>query len=114
MTRRWEMIAHVATVEGTNAQLDQFVGILREEVAPVLRTRRGFAQSITLIDRDAGRGLLITLWESRAAADASSEQWRKEQATQGASSQVGLRRTAQWYEVAAITGPAERTEIDQS
>jgi heme-degrading monooxygenase HmoA len=96
------MIAHVATLEGTPEQLREFVARLSSEVSPVIATRPGFIESIALVDATGG-GMLITLWESQAAADASAEQWRKEGATTGVSERVGLRRQAQWYELALVT-----------
>ena len=100
------MIAHVATVDGTADQVDRFISRVNTDVAPMIQTRKGFIESIALVDRDAGRGLLVTLWESRMAAAASDEQSKREGATQGVSASVGLHRTAQWYEVAAMTKAA--------
>lgn len=99
------MIAHVATLQGTVAQFDDFSRKMRREIAPTLRSRTGFIESIVLVDNDAGRALLITLWESRTAVERSNEEWQREGATHGASAEVGLRRTAAWYEVADIVRP---------
>lgn len=101
------MIAHVATVDGTEEQLDQFMEILKTGVSPVVRERPGYIEGIALVDRASGRGLLVTLWKDKASADASSQRWREEGATRGTSETVGLRRSAQWYEVALRTLPSQ-------
>lgn len=97
------MEAHVATVEGTIDQLDDFVAKLTEKVGTVLSKRPGFVESLALIDRDLGRGLLLTIWESRKAAEASNDQYRRDGVTLGVSAEVGLRRSVQWYDVVSVT-----------
>lgn len=99
------MIAHVAELRGSAEQLDDFMARITRDISPVLGTREGFIQSLALIDRTEGRGLLITVWKDRAAVDASTEQWRRDGATQGVSASVGLERVAHWYEVAAVAHP---------
>jgi hypothetical protein len=84
-------------------ELDELVRILRDAIHPVLRQRAGFQESIVLVDRRRRHGLMVTLWESREAAEASEEQFRASGATTGASAEAGLARTAQWYEVALVT-----------
>jgi len=59
------MIAHVAEFIGQPDQLEN-VGMkgFHERVVPVLRAQPGFAGCLTLLDRENGKMLGVTLWDS--------------------------------------------------
>lgn len=65
------MYARVNTFEGTVERFEEAEEFLREVVIPASRLAPGFAGMLSLIDRDTGRSLGITLWETREALDSS-------------------------------------------
>lgn len=93
------IMAHVAHLEGSPEQIAEFVRMLTQSVHPVLQTREGFVEAITLVDPHAGRAIAIALWESKDAARKSNDEFIREGRDRGASEIAGLRREAMWYEV---------------
>ena len=72
---------------------------VREEVMPRMQGQSGFKGFYQLIDRQSGRALGISLWESREAMEATAEmarQMRSGAVGRGAS----VEPTAEEYEVA--------------
>jgi hypothetical protein len=55
---------------GTTPELrEQMDRIVREELLPALAVEPGFAGTLNLVDRETGKALMLTLWETRAAAE---------------------------------------------
>ena len=67
------MYARVSTFEGPPEQLDELLRHAREQVLPGARQEEGFKGMIALGDRQSGKTLGITFWESEEAMRASEE-----------------------------------------
>jgi heme-degrading monooxygenase HmoA len=74
------MFARVATYSGDAEELVRGFEAARSELERI----DGFSQAYFLVDRDSGKALTMTLWESQQALDASADQAHKlrTQATQ--------------------------------
>ncbi|HEY5878586.1 MAG TPA: hypothetical protein VIU11_06740 [Nakamurella sp.] len=75
------MIAHVVEFHGQSDQLE-VIGMkgFHERVVPVLRAQPGFAGCLTLLNREHGKMLGVTLWdteENGRLAGARLEQERR-------------------------------------
>jgi heme-degrading monooxygenase HmoA len=97
------MHARVTIVEGQPDRLEEGIRTFRERTLPLIQGRAGFGGAHLLVDRQQGRALAISLWESEGAMqqteDAIARQ--REQAAQqmGASAPMVER-----YEVAFADG----------
>ena len=91
------MFARVGTWQGSAEELERWIVRGREQVKPAIRQDPGLTAVYWLVDREAGKGMIVTLWESREAM-AASEQARA--ARQGAmSTATGATVTTDRYEV---------------
>lgn len=71
------MFARVTTLEGGDpAKLEESIRFAQEQILPRARQMSGWKGVISLADRSTGDGLLITLWDSEEAMNASAEQAR--------------------------------------
>ena len=70
------MFARIGTWDGTPEQLERWMATARERVKPSVVRQPGLAAAYWLVDREAGKGLTITIWESEEAMHAS-EQFRE-------------------------------------
>jgi heme-degrading monooxygenase HmoA len=91
------MHARIGIWQGSPEDLERWIARARAEVKPSLREDPGFHAAYWLVDRGRGRGLIVTLWESEAAMQASEEARRRRQAAMGAA--TGARVTTERYEV---------------
>ena len=104
------MFARVTTYEGPPDQLDQGISHSRERILPAVRNVAGFSGVLFLADRETGKALTITLWESEKAMRDSEEEagrFRQESAEAAGETIAGVER----YEVAilevSLTGGGE-------
>ena len=67
------MYARVSTLEGSPEQLDEGVRFLREEILPTGKEDPGFKGLIALGDRNSGKALSITFWESEEEMRATEQ-----------------------------------------
>ncbi len=67
------MYARISTLEGSPEQIDEGLRYVRENVLPQLQQQDGFKGMAALADRQTGRTLGITFWESEEALRASEE-----------------------------------------
>jgi heme-degrading monooxygenase HmoA len=67
------MFARVSTYEGRPEQLDEMHHEGVEHVLPALAMQDGFSGGLVLADRQSGKVLAVTLWESEQAMDATEE-----------------------------------------
>ena len=67
------MFARVSTYEGHPEQLDEMHHEGVEHVLPALEMQDGFSGGLVLADRQSGKVLAVTLWESEQAMDATEE-----------------------------------------
>ncbi len=92
------MYARVSIFEGSPDQIDEALRQVREVVLPQAKQDEGFKGMIALGDRQSGKTLGITLWESEEAMRASEEaanQLRSETAEASGEELAGVER----YEV---------------
>ena len=64
------MYARVITSQLAAGKTDEAVNIWQQSVTPLLKDRPGFKGAYLLGDRNTGRGVTITLWETVADATA--------------------------------------------
>ena len=99
------MFARVTTLQVPSDRIEASARFGREQALPAMQGRPGFKGMYYLIDREHGRGLGITLWETEEDLLATEEQARQLRATaveRGASAPP----TAQVYEVSFQAGEA--------
>ena len=92
------MHARVSILEGSPDKIDEGLREVRERVVPQAKQLDGFKGMIALGDRQSGKLLGITFWESEEAMRASEEgasQLREESAEAGGGTVAGVER----YEV---------------
>lgn len=68
--KRGKMYARVITSQLQLGTTDEAVRIWQESATPLLKGRPGFKGAFLLGDRNTGRGVTITLWETEADATA--------------------------------------------
>jgi hypothetical protein len=71
------MFARIGTWQGSSEELDRWIARSREQVKPRIADDPGLVAAYWLVDRSAGKGLIVTLWQSEMAMRAS-EQARQE------------------------------------
>jgi heme-degrading monooxygenase HmoA len=64
------MYARVFTSHLVAGKGDEAVALWRDKVAPIAKRSRGFKGAYLIGDSATGKGLTITLWESKEDADA--------------------------------------------
>ena len=67
------MYARISTFEGSPENIDDELRRVRENVLPQLRQQEGFEGMVALADRQSGKTLGISFWESEEALEASEE-----------------------------------------
>jgi len=84
--------------EGAPDQIDEMLRQAQEQVVPQAKQQEGFKGMMALADRQSGKTLGITFWESEEAMRASEEEanrLREESAEAGGETIAGVER----YEV---------------
>lgn len=97
--------ARVSRLEGDPGKIDEATQRAVQDILPRVRQLPGFQGAIAMVDRDKGRTLLVTLWESAEKMRSSEEQadkLRQESAEAGRGRVVGVER----YEVMYAKLPA--------
>jgi heme-degrading monooxygenase HmoA len=93
------VFARVSTFTGTTDEVDEAIRQVRENVLPRVEQLDGYMGAYFLVDRQNGKSLSVTLWESEEAMRASEEaanSLRSEVADALGTQMVGVER----YEVA--------------
>ncbi len=67
------MFARVSTFQGSPERVDEGIKIAEEQALPAAKALEGFKGMLMLVDRDAGKSIAVTLWESEEAMNASVE-----------------------------------------
>ncbi len=99
------MFARMSTLEGPPDQVDEGLRYVREQVLPLLQQQDGFTGFIALADRQSGKVIGVSLWESEQAMQASEEvadRTRRESAETMSGTVAGVER----YEVALFEVPS--------
>jgi len=68
------VFARVSTYRGDPGQIDGGLNYARENIVPRVQQVDGFEGVYYLVDRESGKALSITLWESEEALRASEEE----------------------------------------
>jgi len=68
------MHARVSTLQGSTDQIDEGIDRIRDMTVPAVKEVDGFKGILSLIDRQTGKSLTVTLWESEGALQASEEE----------------------------------------
>ena len=92
------MHARVSTFEGSPDLIDEMLRQVREQVLPQAKQPEGFKGMIALGDRQSGKTLGITFWESEddmRASEEAANRLRSESAEAGGQTIAGVER----YEV---------------
>jgi heme-degrading monooxygenase HmoA len=96
------MFARVSTFQGPPDQTAEGIRLAREQILPAARLMDGFKGIYLLFDRESGKSLSVTLWETEADMQASEEaagQVRAQSAETSGDKIVNVER----YEVALQT-----------
>ncbi len=99
------MHARVTTMEGTSERLDEGLRQIREDVVPQLQQQDGFKGFVVFDNRQSGKLIGFSLWESEQAMRASEEvadRTRRESAGVMDDTIAGVER----YEVALFEVPS--------
>lgn len=67
------MYGRITFLEGSSEQIDAGTEYVRGTILPAARELDGFRGILSLSDRESGKGLTITLWETEEAMRASEE-----------------------------------------
>jgi heme-degrading monooxygenase HmoA len=97
--------ARISTFEGSPEHIDEGLRQARESVLPQLQQQGGFEGLVALADRQSGKTLGITFWESEEALKASEEaadRLREESAEAMSDTIAGVER----YEVGLFEVPS--------
>ena len=93
------MFARVSTFTGTTDEIDKAIREVQQNVLPRTEQLDGYKGAYFLVDRENGKSLAVTLWESEEAMRASEDaanSLRSEIADALGTQMVGVER----YEVA--------------
>ncbi len=74
------MYARVTTVYVRLDLIDKAIDIYRESIIPAARLQNGFQSGTLLVDRESGKALSITIWDSKEDIKANEDnQYYQEQ-----------------------------------
>lgn len=82
---------------GTAEELEQWIARGREQVKPSILQDAGLRAAYWLADRKAGKGMIVTIWESEDAMNASEVARLKRQ--MGMATATGAKVSTDRYEV---------------
>ena len=91
------MFARIGTWHGSPEALENWVAHAGEVVKPKVQQHPGLEAAYWLVDREGGKGLTITFWESEEAMDAT-EAFRSQSQVQ-TSDTTGAEVTTERFEV---------------
>lgn len=91
------MFARAGTWQGSPDELEGWIARAREQVRPSLQRDPGLTSAYWLVDREGGKGLIVTIGESEEAMRASEQARARRQAA--ASAATGAPVTTDRYEV---------------
>jgi len=91
------MFARLGAWQGSPEELERWIERGREHVKPSIRQDAGLKAAYWLVDRESGKALIVTFWESEEAMRASEEARRRRQAATSAA--TGAQVTTERYEI---------------
>jgi heme-degrading monooxygenase HmoA len=63
-------------IRGSVERIDEMVEFARQQALPATKTQRGWRSMLVLVNRQNGRGLLLSIWDSAANREASEAAMR--------------------------------------
>jgi heme-degrading monooxygenase HmoA len=93
------MYARVTTFHMDPSKLEEALDISRASILPVMKQQQGFKGVFTLVDRQAGKTLSITLWETEADVQAGASSGYLQGALAKLAPLVSAAPTVETYEV---------------
>jgi heme-degrading monooxygenase HmoA len=99
------MHARMSILEGPADQVDEGMRHVREQVLPLIQQQDGFKGFVALSDRQSGKVIGVSFWESEQAMQASEEvgnRTRSDSAEAGGATVVSVGR----YEVGLFEVPS--------
>ena len=91
------MFARIGTWQGSPDELERWISRAREQVKPSVQQDSGLKAAYWLVDRQGGKGLIVTIWESEEEMRSSEQARARRQAATSAA--TGARVTTDRYEV---------------
>ncbi len=91
------MFARIGTWQGSPDELERWISRAREHVKPNVQQDPGLKAAYWLVDREGGRGQIITIWESAEAMRASETSRAQRQTATSAA--TGAQVATDRYEV---------------
>ena len=67
------MFARVTMVQGKVDKLDESIKIYEDSIITAAKSQKGFQGAYLLTDRNTGKGISCTLWDSEEDADANEQ-----------------------------------------
>lgn len=67
------MFARVTTAYIRQEMIDKFISIFEKSILPAAKSQKGYVGAELLLDRETGKGSVITYWETEADAIANEE-----------------------------------------
>jgi len=67
------MFARLTIVQMKTDKLDETIKIFEDSVVPAAKSQKGFQGAYLLTDRNTGKGISCTLWDSEEDADANEQ-----------------------------------------
>ncbi len=67
------MQARISTIEGDAGKLDDAVKVINEKILPSLKELKGFTAANFMVDRAAGKLVVVAFYEDEAALEGSVE-----------------------------------------
>jgi heme-degrading monooxygenase HmoA len=67
------MQARMSTIEGDAGKIDDAVKVINEKIMPALKGLDGFRAANFLVDRSAGKLVVVAFWDSEAALEGSAK-----------------------------------------
>jgi hypothetical protein len=98
--RGWIVYARSTTVQAQPSSIDAGIAHVRDEVMPALPEIDGFVGLSLLVDRDSGRCIVTTAWETEEAMHGSAE--RVQPIRDRAAEMFGGSATVEEWEIAVL------------
>jgi hypothetical protein len=99
------MYARVTYVQAPEGKVEEGLNLWRKNVLPVTMGREGFTGTISMIDRETGKALSLTLWDLEEDLVASTEAEYHQQAVNRFSEFFQGAHEPENYEVYFFGGP---------
>ena len=94
------MQARISTIEGDGGKIDDALKIINEKVMPDLKALEGFTAANFLVDRSAGKLVVVAFYDNEAGLEGSAEAV-KPMRTEVAEAMAGKVTGVESYELAA-------------